>query len=471
MRQGLEGRWRFTLSYTAEPGNGAYLFIFYLLLGHLSRIIGWSNPITFHVVRVICSTLMLVSLYYFFKTVLINKIQLRIAYLLAVFGSGIGWLAMMFGVFSADFWVAEAYPFLSAYANPHFPLGLAILLWIFTLAQKSISLGGFNISVWNRINVFLGSIVLGIVMPFGVVIVAMVLGCLGIWEIAERYQQNGLHGVSNIPEVTFLVVIVCLGGGPILLYYYWVSHTDPLLAGWNMQNLTPAPPLWDFMISFLPVLIFAVPGALLVAQNRIKLLRILVVWAILGLLLLWIPFGLQRRFILGLYIPFAGLTSFGIDRLMKMTNKRHFAILIGIFGLATLTNLTVILVAFTGIQTIDQSIYITQGESRAFDWLIKNTEEEAVILTGPDTGLFLPAHTGRSVFYGHPFETVDAENQKKKVSDFFRYPNSENSLTLLEASDYVFWGPRENDISSENLRIELPVIYETAGVTIFRVTR
>lgn len=471
MRQGWDGGWRFTLPYTAEYSGEAYLFLFYILLGHLSRITGLSIPLTFHAARVICLTLMLISLYYFYKAVLVTKTQLRIAYLLAVFGSGFGWLAMMFGLYTADFWVAEAYPFLSAYSNPHFPLGLAILLWIFTIARKCESDNGWSISFGKSISIFVGSILLGVVMPFGVVVAAVVLGGLGIWRIAEGYRQNKHHKRSRLSEDVILSIIVCLGGGPILLYYFWVTHTNPLLAGWNMQNLTPAPPLWDFLISFMPVLVFGIPGIIHAVRYQFKSSYILIVWAVLGTLLMWVPFGLQRRFIFGLYIPFAGLASLGVVSLFKELKQKQFPILISILTLASLTNMIVILAAFKGINSLDSAIYITQGEFQAFDWLMKNIEEEAVILTGPDTGLFVPAYTGRRVIYGHPFETVNAEYQKKKVVDFIHHPNSENSLDILETSDYIFWGPREAGLALEDYSFDLPVIYVAQGVKIYEVNK
>ena len=40
MQQGASGSWRFTLPFTPEPGEGAYLFLFYLALGHLCRLTG-----------------------------------------------------------------------------------------------------------------------------------------------------------------------------------------------------------------------------------------------------------------------------------------------------------------------------------------------------------------------------------------------------------------------------------------------
>jgi len=37
MLQGFQGSWRFHLPYAADPGQGAYIFGFYLFLGHLDR--------------------------------------------------------------------------------------------------------------------------------------------------------------------------------------------------------------------------------------------------------------------------------------------------------------------------------------------------------------------------------------------------------------------------------------------------
>ena len=471
MRQGWEGGWRFTLPYTAESSAGVYLFLFYILLGHLSRIIGLSIPITFHTIRVSSSILMLISLYYFYKSVLDTKTQLKIAYLLAVFGSGFGWLAMMFGVYTSDFWVAEAYPFLSAYANPHFPLGLAILLLIFTLAQNSLSSNGLNKSITRRISVFIGSILLGLVMPFGVVVALLVLGFIGILLIAKGSHQSKNHRLSRLPEEVILSVLVCLGGGPILLYYYWISHTDPLLSAWNVQNLTLAPPFWDFLISFLPVLVFGILGIIQAVRCRTKSSTILIVWAVLGILLIWVPFSLQRRFMFGLYIPLAGLASIGFVRLFRESRHVQFAVLVTMLMLACLTNLIVVIAAFEGIKSLDSAIYITQGESQAFEWLLQNTGKESVILTGPDTGLFVPAYTGRRVLYGHPFETVNADYQKEKVIDFIRDPKGENSLEVLEKSDYIFWGPREDELALESYRFNFPMVYETQGVMVYKITK
>ena len=60
-----------------------------------------------------------------------SSAQYTLALILALFGSGLGWISALFGGITSDFWVAEAYPFLSMYTNPHFPLGLGLLLIYF----------------------------------------------------------------------------------------------------------------------------------------------------------------------------------------------------------------------------------------------------------------------------------------------------------------------------------------------------
>ena len=71
------------------------------------------------------------------------------------------------------------------------------------------------------------------------------------------------------------------------------------------------------------------------------------------------------------------------------------------------TNLLILLAARHGVVTRDPQIYLSRDEAQALDWLEANTPETALVLASPDMGMFIPAHTGRRVIYGHPFETVD----------------------------------------------------------------
>ncbi|NIV33482.1 MAG: hypothetical protein GWN58_29745, partial [Anaerolineae bacterium] len=58
MQQGARGDWLFHLAFTSEPHEGAFIFTFYLALGHLAAALGLPIPLVYHLAR-ICAGLFL----------------------------------------------------------------------------------------------------------------------------------------------------------------------------------------------------------------------------------------------------------------------------------------------------------------------------------------------------------------------------------------------------------------------------
>jgi hypothetical protein len=191
----------------------------------------------------------------------------------------------------------------------------------------------------------------------------------------------------------------------------------------------------------------------------------LLVWLVIGLISLYIPWSLQRRFMVGIYVPVAALASIGLRRLTGGSG-RFWLFGIVILVLALPTNLAILMAARYATQTHDESIYLTRGEVDALDWISQHTPQNAVILAGPETGLFIPSRTGRRVIYGHPFETVDAKAQKQLVERFFGGDLTLDSKELLQRVDFIYDGPRERKFGDPNLS-SWPVVYQNAGVTIY----
>jgi hypothetical protein len=131
------------------------------------------------------------------------------------------------------------------------------------------------------------------------------------------------------------------------------------------------------------------------------------------------------------------------------------------------TNLIVLQAARHGIQTRDASLYLSRDEADALAWIESSTPSDALILAAPETGLFIPAHTGRRVSYGHPFETVQAESQRSKVEHFFQGMPLPNTDVRLDMVDYIFYGPREREIGRNPLFDSLPTAYQNPSVVIY----
>jgi hypothetical protein len=459
MYQGWRGDMHFTLPYSADPGQGGYLFLFYLFLGHIARWTGLSLILLFHLARLSGAALMMVALWRFFVVSITVERWRLWAFAFASLGLGLGWLVFAFGVLSSDFWVAEAYPFLSAFTNPHFPLGLAMTLWLLTLPTLYEDKQAVNWSDdWLA---GAAALFLAVLSPFGIVITLCVLAGLLIWELIAQVASVRSQSGSGLSFHAALTTAVCrrltsrlvwisIFGTPVVLYDLWVTRADPQLAAWNAQNLTLTPPAWDVLLALSPALLLALPGVWQVVRRRERSAQVLLVWALISAALIYAPFGLQRRFLMGLYVPLVGLAVYGLEVLTARYSIRfaRWTAVIAL-GLALPTTLLILVVGMLGAKTHDPALYMTQSEAQALEWLKANTPSDALVLAAPETGLLIPARTGRRVIYGHPFETANAEAEKAQLIHFFKGEIADPSDFLEKSQvDFLVYGPRERKLGS-----------------------
>ncbi len=462
MYQGWSGAWRFTLPYTAEPGNGAYLNLYYMFLGHLARWLGIPLIWMFHLARLVGAGLLCIALIQFYARVFAGQPDLyHYAFALTIFGSGMGWLILSAQQLPTDFWVAEAYPFLAMYTNPHFPAGLALLLFSLTLLIDPAAR-------WRELKLLLLGLLTAVILPFGLV-VALMAGCGWLawtWMETRRFEWQP---------------VFCLGllGGPFLLYLFWAAQVDPVLAVWNMQNQTPSPPIWDFLLAFSPALALAPFGILhLVGMKENLARRALIAWLPLGLLLIYFPFSLQRRFMLGFYIPAAALSVYGVDYLRLKLGQRagrfagglKRALAPALFALALPTTLLVVIIGLFGAFNLAPKLYLTRDEARALDWIRTETPSRALVLASPEMGSLVPAFTGRRVIYGHPFETVHAAQEEKRVEAFYGQTakvTAGDNLISERGIDYLIYGPWERLLGGGLDLSALPLVFDAGSVQIY----
>lgn len=452
MRQGFNGAWSFNLPYSYEPGEGAYIMMLYLLLGHIARLLHIPLALTFHLARLISAVFMALSLERLCRRVFPERGR-WLALTLALFGSGLGWLAVIFGQFTSDLWVVEAYPFLAGYATPHFALGMALQLWLLgaVVAEER------DWGMWLKLA--LAGLGLSLLSPFAVVVIATVGGGLLVWRITKREAWRGLF-------VRLLVIGV--SSTPAMVYDLWVSQTHPVLKVWHAQNLTVSPPWWDLLLALSPALLLAVYGARLALKGKNKTGQMLAMWLVVCLVLVYLPFSLQRRFLHGLYVAIALLAVRAIVHIVERWPRWRILLPGSVVVLSVLTNVVVLLSGVYGANTLDPSLYITKAESRAFAWIEENTADQALVLAAPDTGLVLPVYTQARVLYGHPFETVQAEEMEDLVVAFYGGSVSAAEVMGSYPVRYVFYGPRERQLGRPDwLSGETPV-YDQDGVQIYK---
>jgi alpha-1,6-mannosyltransferase len=147
----------------------------------------------------------------------------------------------------------------------------------------------------------------------------------------------------------------------------------------------------------------------------------LLAWLGSVVVLLYVPFALQRRFITGLHVPLVLLAAMGIEQVLwpRLAAGWRGMVTGLILGAGALTTLFVPLVAVLGVAQGGNPLVMSEDEAAAYAWLAENTVWTDTVLAPVASGQFVPAWAGNRVVYGHPFETIDAEEKRAEVDRFY----------------------------------------------------
>jgi len=473
MMQGFRGSWLFRLVYTPEDHQGVFLFTFYLLMGHLSRILNIPPIMTFTIFRLIGGFFMFTALYRFVADWTEDTTQRRITWSIMVLGSGFGWLAAAFGYVSSDLLVLpEAFPLQAVYANPHFPLSIAAaamiahIFYVVFFVERDLRPGfTWDTAILAFSTLFLVSASPFVLLPLSAACIVVVMF---LWRTTGRFPQR-----------EFEWGLVCaVVGLPLIAYNLWaVSSANPIFNAWMQQNQTASPPVWDYLIAFGPMLTLAGIGLYATYRRHFELSDLfLLTWLVTNILLLYAPLGLQRRFALGLILPVGLLAGRGLRWVLMTAVKRRWRPLMVmlVFLIITPTTLVAVVLPMVGatLPASEDAYFVSNEKIDAFEWLENETRSDSVVLAAPSTSLYVPIY-GRRIVYAHPFETLNAAKREKAVVDFF----TGQSCDVIddESVDYVLVSPTERRLTGDAQACPIPgivvysspsgsvEIYETSG--------
>jgi hypothetical protein len=486
MQQGAHGAWRFRLLYTSEDHPGAFLYLFYLLLGHLSALTGSPLILTYHLARLLCGLALLMVAYFFIAFFIRRRAVRWIAYLLVCFSSGLGWLLLLIrptppgGISPIDFWLMDAYVFFALFTLPHFCLATAALLATFlatltyfrTPRLRYLLIGGLSV------------LVMAIVHPFAVLIVDAVLAVywLFLWGIRRRWPGRETVGIAVIGLVPL----------PLLAYDYCALQSNSVFRAWQAQNFTPSPPPGYYVLGYGLVLLLACPGAIHVLLRRDQRGLFLVVWAVVAAVLAYSPLLLQRRMVEGLHVPLCILATLGLFRYVLPAvhrsrlarwlaskvhyPRRRFRLLVLNLLLAATFPSNSFLLASAGLVAWQHQppFFYLRAENAAIDWLGAHTRWTDTVLAAFPVGNYIPARIGHRVFWGHWIETVDYEGKKQLAEAFFQAETDDavrRELLQTWGIAYLFYGPQERALGDFNPE-DKPYLMKTfsnSKVSIYRV--
>lgn len=444
---GREGIWRTVFRHSPQVTDGAYLDVFYTTMGQAARLLGLNSVSIFHITRLLVALLMFFTLYNFAAIVWQRERSRRLFFILVTVGSGLGWLIFPFTQSSPDIAIPEAFPLYSAIVNPHFPLAIAMLA---TAAGILVRLfrPGFDDEPTLRNGGLLLPLIglfLAIIAPHALIpLTAAMAAVMGIeWFTKRRIIWR---------YVSWMLLLV-IPAAPFAFYYLAEVRYNPIVAEWSAQNVTRSPNLLVYLAGFGLPLVLALPG-IWRAVRRFEPDgdQFMLLWLIALVGMSYFPVDAQRRFSMGVMIPIVyfavrALEDFWMTfgKRSQKWRKRAVGVLVGASAMTYLLLLTLL---FWGSNAIQQDqFYLNNDYINALDWIQTQTPPNTVILAADTVGTWIPGESGMSVVYGHPFETLNAEENQALVKAWYAAEQSDDSLCneLITRFDvrYIIAGPSE----------------------------
>lgn len=472
MREGAHGAWTWNDPYTSEPHGGVFLFGFYLLFGHLAALLHLPLIATYHLAGISGAFALVLSVERLARRLLDPPLR-RLALVLVVLGSGLGFIAQMFGdplvlghpVEALDLHLPELSGFYSILAVPHFA-------WATALIVLSL-LGLLKLMDTPRWQTVVGT---GALMTVLTAIHPQMIPVVFLIWAAYQVVVFSWGARPQLPAIGAQMAAFALTL-PLLAYNAWILYRDPTISEWAHQWRHQAPGPLSLALSLGLPLLAATAGIIVAWRRRDHSLALLAVWPPLVFVLLYAPnlANIQRRLLDALYVPLGLLAAVGLravlGRMQRINSRRVERILLPAFCFSSAIVLAIALRFASGAFP---EAYIQNDAWQAMQWLDTHHDSGDRVLSSPQAGLLLPAWSGTPVYVGHYSETLDYFAKIANVGRILRpgVTDSElrsflngNRLTLL------YWGPDEGRATSFNPANHpfLQPIYHGGAVTIYRV--
>ena len=460
MQQGWEGAWAWQNRYTTEASPAAYLFMFWLALGHIAAITHLPLIAVFHLARVAAAFALAGAAWLVIKHFIEDRGARLFAFWFMAIGLGMGYVIQALGhpvVFgnttdTLDWRMPELTAFYSVLALPHFAwsgvfAALGIALTLIGVQRGDLRLGALAGLAW------LGQASIHPQMPIlmgGATLVAML--------VRPPSRKGWMVGA-----LAFAIP------APYILYSYFAFVGNPEVQRWTFHSKNALPPEgFSFLFAIAPQLLlalFGLPGAI---RRRSREDVFLLAWLVLLVAILYLPNpagDLRRRFLDGLYIALALLGARGLYEVILPRLRSARAKRLVPFSYVAFAAMGSAFLVLAPLLVATQPQYVmSQASYEGLVWL--GGQPQGRVLSMPGIGLYVPAYSADTVYVGHYDETFDYANKTRTALALLTGQADIVQFDTTNQIRYVIW---TSDLTTPPPTGLGAAAYDTPNFKIFRV--
>jgi len=419
-----------------------------------------------------------------------NEAATWLGWLLINFSSGLGWIWVlekrMSGLTDArhpmDIYVYEPVTFQNLIVFPHFLFAAALLLLIFRLVGDAIDKRRMD-RAWLA---GLLALVLGLSHAYDLIVVYAVLGVF----VLCLFRRDGFAWRPLL--VTGLIGAM---SAPAPAYFLYLTTRDPLwsqvLAQFRDAGVfTPAPHHLLILVGMPLLLVLGTWRNVFPRAWPASWPLLVRVWAVVNVLLLYIPADYQIHMLSGWQIPLGLLAAEGVFGVLVprlaargwirngappsrlAVSRRGLVVLI--FLLSVPTNLYLLAWRVLEVRKLQHTHYLYRDEIESAAWLERNSSKGDVVFASLVLSEYVPFLSGNKVFLGHWAQTVNFRDKRNLVARFYSQQADDAERRRILAScnvRYVLHGRAERELGGfDPARAPYLELVRTEGETkIYRV--
>jgi len=431
-REGLQGHWLYHDPYTSEAQPETAIYLPYLALGQLDRLLHLPLEAELQVARLVLAAALLWAVYLLAAQCFDRVRWRRTAFLLTVFGGGLGVIGhgsiVGYHLVSLDREVSGTVGLETMSVAPHIVLACLGCAWLALL--------------WVRHADSPRKRDLAATLAWTVIISAAYPQVAAMWAVigAVAFALRPSRGRAA------MTAAIALGAAPYVAYGLGLQASNPVFKAWPPQgDIDVGDPLsyllWGHLLMLPFVLVATVQAA---RRPRERWLELALVWIAVSAVLMYTP-GLPhllQRVYYGSFIPFAVATTAGVVEAWSRRWVRRLVPLMGVAGLAVIVESFAI-----PLQHLDDyALYFPRDERAVLQRLQElRPGGGALVMNSYLSGLYVPAIGGQDTYVGFPFETLDTAAKADSARTFYRLADAaalRDAAARLKLS-YVLYGRYE----------------------------
>jgi hypothetical protein len=469
--EGVEGHWTYHDPYTSEPHPTSLIYVPYLLLGQLDRVLQLPLPVLLQLARLVLGAALLWAVYALCVECFAEVGMRRLGFMLAVLGGGIGIVAhaniLGYHLVSLDRAVSGTQGLETLSVAPHILLACLASVWLALIWVRH----GAAPRLMDAFGALAWTLVMSSAYP----------QLAAMWAVAAAAGWALQRSRGHL----YMFLVIAAGAAPYLVYGLSLRAGNPIFAAWPPQSdIDIGDPLSLLLWGHLVMLPFVLVAAAEVAARRASpVLELMLLWVIAAAVLMYapgLPHVLQRVYY-GSFVPWALLAAAGIAIVRARAAPPRRRLVRGAVPLMAVAGIAAAAESFAiPLQHVDDhALYFPRDESTVLEALRGDRPTGGgVVMNSFLSGLFVPAVSGQTTYVGFPFETIDATRKQGDAVAF--YGLGDGVLLRQRAADlhldYVLYGRYERDLGgagrpAPGVLAGWEVVARRGDAVVYRVTR